>query len=110
VKLAASPTLTTFEENSDCPREGGLDRYREGKSATIHKYIAQNSPAYANRTIGRLTARSKQIRVFPLSGRIVPEFDFGQIREVFEGPYRIIYHIRPDSIEVIGVVHMSREI
>ena len=82
----------------------------KGNLRTIHIYIAQNSPAYANRMIDKLTARSKQIAAFPRSGRIVPEFNFGQIREVFEGPYRIIYHIRPDSIEVIGVVHMSRKI
>ena len=77
---------------------------------TIKRFIAQNSPTYANRMIDKLTNRSKQIGAFPLSGRMVPEFEFGQIREVFEGPYRIIYHIRPDLIEVIGVVHMSREI
>jgi len=82
----------------------------KGNLRSIHSYISQSSPAYANRMMDRLTNRSKQIGAFPLSGRIVPEFDFGQIREVFEGSYRIIYHIRPDSIEVIGVVHMSREI
>jgi toxin ParE1/3/4 len=82
----------------------------KGNLRTIQRYIAQNSPAYANRMIDRLTTRSKQVGAYPLSGRVVPEFDFGQIREVFEGPYRIIYHIRPDIIEVIGVVHMSREI
>jgi len=47
---------------------------------------------------------------FHYQEELIPEFDFGQIREVFEGPYRIIYHIRPDSIEVVGVVHMSRKI
>jgi plasmid stabilization system protein ParE len=82
----------------------------KGNLRTIHKYIGQNSPAYADRMIDRLTNRSKQIGAFPMSGRLVPEFDVGQIREVFEGPYRIIYYIRPDLIEVIGVVHMSREI
>ena len=82
----------------------------KGNLRTIQRNIAQNSPAYANRMIDRLTNRSKQIGTFPLSGRVVPEFDFGQIREVFEGRYRIIYHIRPDLIEVIGVVHMSRNI
>jgi len=77
---------------------------------TIHDYIAQNSPAYAKRMVDRLTRRSKQIGTFPLSGRVVPEFDVGQIREVLERPYRIIYHIRPDHVDVIGVVHMSRRI
>ena len=77
---------------------------------TIHDYIAQNSPAYAQRVVDKLTSRSKQIGTFPLSGRTVPEFDVGQIREVLQSPYRIIYHIRPDHVDVIGVVHMSRRI
>ena len=77
---------------------------------TIHDYIARDSPTYAKRMVDRLTSRSKQIGAFPLSGRAVPEFDAGQIREVVERPYRIIYHIRPDHIDVLGVVHMSRRI
>lgn len=28
-----------------------------------------------------------------------------QIREVIEGAYRIIYHIKPDQIDVIAVLH-----
>jgi addiction module RelE/StbE family toxin len=77
---------------------------------TIHDYIAQTSPAYAKRMVDRLTSRSRQIGIFPLSGRVVPEFELGQIREVFLRPYRIIYHIRPDHVDVIGVLHMSRRI
>jgi toxin ParE1/3/4 len=77
---------------------------------TIHDYIAQNSPAYAKRMVDRLTSRSRQIGIFPLSGRVVPEFEVAQIREVLQRPYRIIYHIRPDHIDVIGVLHMSRRI
>jgi toxin ParE1/3/4 len=60
--------------------------------------------------VDRLTSRSKQIAVFPLSGRVVPEFQVGQIREVLHRSYRIIYHIRPNHIDVIGVLHMSRRI
>ena len=77
---------------------------------TIHDYITQNSPAYVKRMVDSLTSRSKQIGVFPLSGRVVPEFEIGQIREVFQRSYRIIYHSRPDHIDVIGVLHMSRRI
>jgi addiction module RelE/StbE family toxin len=60
---------------------------------SIYRYIAQNSEAYAQRTIDRLTRRSEQISTFPLSGRIVPEFEVAEIRELLEHPYRIIYHI-----------------
>ena len=69
---------------------------------TIHDYIAQGSPAYAKRMVDRLINRSRQIATFPLSGRVVPEFSVGQIREVLEHPYRILYYIRPDRVDVIG--------
>jgi toxin ParE1/3/4 len=76
----------------------------------IYDYIANTSADYARRMIERITARAGQIAAFPLSGRIVPEFQFGQLREVLERPYRIIYRIRPDRIDIITVVHMSRDL
>jgi len=76
----------------------------------IHSYIAQDSPEYAKRTIDRLTRRSQQISTFPLSGHRVPEYDREQIREVVEGYYRIIYHIKSDQIDIIAVIHGSRDV
>ena len=76
----------------------------------IYAYIAQNSPEYALRMVDRLTRRSQQIGEFPLCGRVVPEFEHGQIREVLEGPYRIIYYIRPQQIDVVAVVHAAQPI
>ena len=73
----------------------------------IYAYIAQDSKTYALRTVDRMTRRSQQIGTFPLSGRKVPEYEMDQIREVFSGPYRIIYHIKPDEIDVIAVIHGS---
>ena len=62
----------------------------------IHAYIARNSPQYAQRVVDRLTKRSVQIADFPLSGREVTEFGVPQIRQVLEGPFRIIHYIKPD--------------
>jgi len=76
----------------------------------IHDYIAQSSPEFARRMVDRITHRSEQIAAFPLSGRVVPEFNVGQLRELFQRPYRIIYHVQPDKIEVVAIVHMSRRI
>ena len=76
----------------------------------IHDYLAQNSPEYAKIVIDRLTRRSQQFNAFPLSGRIVPEFDIEQIREVMEGLYRIIYYIKPDQIDVLAVIHSAMNI
>jgi plasmid stabilization system protein ParE len=73
-------------------------------------YISQNSPQYAQRLVERLTRRSEQIANFPFSGRLVPEFETEQIREVIEGSYRIIYYIKPEQIDVIAVLHAARNI
>ena len=76
----------------------------------IHAYIAKNSPQYALRMVDRLTRRSQQIADFPLSGREVKEFGIPQIREVLEAPFRIIYYIKPDQIDVLAVIHGARQI
>ncbi|WP_430015456.1 type II toxin-antitoxin system RelE/ParE family toxin [Microcystis protocystis FBCC-A270] len=78
--------------------------------SSIYNYISQNSPQYAQRLVERLTRRSEQIANFPFSGRLVPEFETEQIREVIEGSYRIIYYIKPDQIDVIAVLHAARNI
>jgi toxin ParE1/3/4 len=76
----------------------------------IYGYIAQNSPAYAEIVVDRLTRRSQQIAKFPLSGRVASEFKTPQIREVIEGSYRIIYYIKTDQIDILAVLHGSQEI
>ncbi|MBS3905830.1 MAG: type II toxin-antitoxin system RelE/ParE family toxin [Syntrophaceae bacterium] len=76
----------------------------------LYAYIAQDSPEYAKRMLDRLTRRSQQIADFPFSGRKVPEYDIDQIREVTEGPYRIIYHIKSDQIDVLAVIHGAMDV
>ncbi|MCA2627021.1 type II toxin-antitoxin system RelE/ParE family toxin [Microcystis sp. M091S2] len=78
--------------------------------SSIYNYISQISPQYAQRLVERLTRRSEQIANFPFSGRLVPEFETEQIREVIEGSYRIIYYIKPEQIDVIAVLHAARNI
>ncbi len=78
--------------------------------SSIHEYVAQNSPTYALRIVDRLTRRSRQIAQFPYSGRSVPELDLPQVREVLEGPYRIIYRIRTaDRVDVLAVLHSAQQ-
>ena len=82
----------------------------EGHLDTIYAYIEKDSPEYALRVVDRLTGRSQQIADFPLSGRKVPEYEMEQIREVIEGSYRIIYHIKSNQIDVLAVIHGSQDI
>ena len=75
----------------------------------IHTFVGRSSPRYATKVVDRLTRRSQQIATFPRSGRIVPEANDVNIREVLEGPYRIIYHLLEDEIDIITVVHGARQ-
>lgn len=74
----------------------------------IYEYISLNSPTYAKRTVDRITRRSEQIENHPMSGRKVPEYDREDIRELIEKPYRIIYRIKPEQIDVVVVIHCSQ--
>lgn len=71
----------------------------------IYRYIARDSERYALRTVDRITQRSVQIGDQPLSGRMVPELSIGQIRQVIEGPYRIVYYVKPNRVDVLAVIH-----
>ena len=75
----------------------------------IHEYIAQHSPLYAERVVDRLARRSVQIGTFPNSGRMVPELQRVDVRAVLEGPYRVIYRLAPDRIDVVAVFHGARQ-
>ena len=82
----------------------------EGHLDAIYGYIFQDSPEYARRVVDRLTRRSQQIAEFPFSGRRVPEYDVDQIREVIEGSFRIIYHIKADQVDVLAVIHGAMDV
>jgi toxin ParE1/3/4 len=76
----------------------------------IYEYIARDSAFYAQRMVDRLTRRSRQIADFPASGRVVPEYEASDIREVIEGPYRIIYRVKPAQIDILVVVHGAQQL
>jgi toxin ParE1/3/4 len=76
----------------------------------IYDYLAQTSPDYAVRIVDRLTNRSIQIAAFPNSGRMVPEYERNEIREVIEGRYRIIYLVEPSQVQVLAVIHGARDL
>ena len=75
---------------------------------SIYEYIAQDSSYYAKRMVGKLTLKSIQISQYPHSGRVVPEYENEKIREIIESPYRIIYKIKSDQIDILAVIHGAR--
>jgi plasmid stabilization system protein ParE len=78
--------------------------------ADIYQHIATNSPQFAQTMVDRITARSKQISTFPNSGSVVGMYGAPQIREVIEGPYRVIYRVESDAVYVLSVIHGARQL
>jgi toxin ParE1/3/4 len=74
---------------------------------TIHAYLAMHSPTFAVRTIDRIVLAADRLGDFPMMGRVVPERNDPNKREILEKPYRIIYRITRD-VEILAVLHGAR--
>lgn len=49
--------------------------------------------------------RSRQLEAAARSGRQVPEYEHEDIRELIEPPYRLIYVVLADRIDILTVMH-----
>jgi toxin ParE1/3/4 len=76
----------------------------------VIQYIAKDSPYYAGVFAEKILASIEKLKDFPESGRIVPEYNNPEIREIIYKSYRIVYKIVEDAIFVVLVVHGSRDL
>mgnify|MGYP002749822304 CR=1 FL=1 len=77
---------------------------------SIRNYIARDSDFYASSFIEKILHTVDKIGDLPEIGRMVPEANSPNIREVIFQNYRIIYRILHDSIQLIGVIRGSRDL
>jgi toxin ParE1/3/4 len=92
------------------PRPLRWTEHAVSQLAAIAEYISLDSPVYAEQVVDQLVRRLAQAKAFPDSGRMVPEVARPDIRELLELPYRVIYRVRPDAIEVLAVVHARQQL
>jgi toxin ParE1/3/4 len=76
----------------------------------IYEYIALDSKFYAKKIVREIISLSSTISDIPERGRIVPETNQPEIRELFIYSYRLIYQLSPDLISILAVIHGSRNI
>lgn len=76
----------------------------------IFAYIALDSPAIADAFARRIVASTRRLADFPLLGRMVPEANRADLREVLVRGYRVIYRVKPDLVEVLTVQHGARQL
>lgn len=75
---------------------------------SIRVYIVESSPLYADLVVRRLVAAVERLSAFPESGRIVPERNTPEIREVIVRPYRVVYRVRTGVVEIATIFRASR--
>ena len=75
------------------------------RSSEIVDYIAQDKPSAAEKWISTVFSKVEQLKSSPEIGRIVPELNNAQFREIIYGNYRIIYRIEKKQISVLTIRH-----
>jgi plasmid stabilization system protein ParE len=77
----------------------------------IYEYIAHDSPIYADRFVRSLVKSTAKLENMPLCGRIVPEFNDSNLREVIYQNYRIVYSVAKSQtiVPILAVIHGARD-
>ena len=76
----------------------------------IKAWIAADSPCYALRVLERIIQQTELLETMPRRGHSVPETQSADILEIHAEPYRIIYKVSSESIGILTIVHMARNL
>jgi plasmid stabilization system protein ParE len=81
-----------------------------GDLENIVRFIARHNSDAAARVGYELIVRAESLALFPEMGRVVPEFQQPNLREIVCRSYRIIHRVRHDQqcIEVVRFWHGAR--
>ena len=74
----------------------------------ICTYIARDSNYYARMFASQIIEKASTLESFPKAGRIVPESNREDVREMIHGSYRIIYRLINDEVQILTVHHSAR--
>ena len=73
-------------------------------------FIAVDSPQTAARWLDMILEAAGQLSEFPDSGRVAPETDRADIRELIFSPYRLVYRRDSDAVHVTMVLHERQNV
>ena len=76
----------------------------------LHAYIARDSEVYARGFVERILAAVEKLSEHSKVGRVVPEANDENVRELLFQHYRLIYRIEKECIEMLSVIHGARDL
>ena len=71
----------------------------------ILQFIAADSPIAAAKVLDVILAAAESLSVFAERGRVVPEIENRNVREIFVYRYRLMYQVAGDDVRILAVVH-----
>jgi addiction module RelE/StbE family toxin len=75
------------------------------KASEIAHYIVQDKPSAAEKWADTVFSKVEQLKTNSEIGRIVPEINNDQFRELIYGNYRIIYRIEKKQLSILTIRH-----
>lgn len=75
------------------------------RASEIVDYITQDKPSAADKWIHTVFSKIEKLRSNPDIGRIVPEINGHNFRELIYGNYRIIFRIETKQISILTIRH-----
>ena len=76
----------------------------------IYRHIARDSVNTAQQIVNDLTERTRPLAELPFMGKVVPEVNDDNLREVHAHTWRILYQIRQRNVYVIAVLHKRQQL
>jgi toxin ParE1/3/4 len=74
-----------------------------------HDRIAEDSPQNAKRVVREMRRKADVLAETPHIGRVVPELNDPEVREIPAYSWRIVYHVRERRVFVITVIHKRQQ-
>jgi toxin ParE1/3/4 len=75
---------------------------------SIHGYLKEHHPSFANSTVRKLYAAARSLKRLPYRGR-VGHLDHTRELVMAPLPYLIVYGVEPDVIHIFRVIHTSED-
>lgn len=76
----------------------------------IEDFIARDSVLHAITFVDRIVEVAETLLKTPHIGRVVPEFNRQDLREIIFRGYRIVYLVQNDAVLILRVVHGARDL
>lgn len=75
----------------------------------IYAFIAEDSKQYARKVVREMIEKTDILDEAAKVGKIVPEIQDENVRELHLYSYRILYEIKDPNVEVLAVIHKRRD-